>query len=258
MLWEEEDSAEALASRFGFAKSRSVVEWMRNVMWQAWEIAIDDCDRLIISDGNLLAWISSNNTRLIMKWSVVSKRFQRLADTTSLIMWLHDHSIPVAAPIPARDGQLRVQRDDVSIGVFPVVEGDLLDIDDPIQVAAAGKMLAILHETMAAYPFDIDGDHPSDDKQLIHNDFRSANILQSGSRITAILDFEDAAYKTRISDLARATVMLGTRYRNWQPTDQGVRETFISAYHDQSPLTRGETNNLRQLIANVAKTFGWE
>jgi len=257
MLWESADPEEALSQRFGFADAVSAIGWIGDTLWDTWAITVDGCDRLVISAGNLLAWITTDDSRLIAKWSVVPKLFQRLADTTVLTMWLHHSGIPVAAPILARDGRLRVERDNVSLGVFPVIEGDLLDVRDPAQVSEAGRMLATLHDAMAAYPHCIGGGPSSQHEQLVHNDFRSANLLHDGTGITAVLDFEDVMYRSRVSDLAKATVLLGTRFRNWGPTTQLVREAFVEAYCGQSPLTNAEQNQLHRGIDAVMKGFGW-
>lgn len=258
MLWESVDPAEALTKRFGFADAASALRWVRETLWDTWAIAVEDCDRLVMSDGNLLAWITTDDELpLIAKWSVVPKLFQRLAETTALTMWLHDRGIPVAAPIPARDGRLRVEQDNVSLGVFPVIDGDLLDIGDPTQVAEAGHVLARLHDVLAAYGQPIDGGPSSPGKQLVHNDYRSANLLHDGTSICAVLDFESVAYRTRIADLAQAMVLLGTRYHDWGPTNQLVREAFVAAYCDRIPLTREEQNELQHRVQAVEKAFGW-
>jgi homoserine kinase type II len=152
MLWESTDPEEALSQRFGFADAFSAVGWMGDTLWDTWAITVDDCDRLVISGGNLLAWITTDDRRLTAKWSVVSKLFRRLTDTTTLTVWLHHNGIPVATPIPARDGRLRVELNNVSLGVFPAIEGDLLDVKGSAQVTEAGRMLATLHDAMAAYP----------------------------------------------------------------------------------------------------------
>ncbi len=257
MLWESADPEETLSQRFGFADAVSAAGWLGDTLWDTWAITVDDCDRLVISAGNMLAWITTDTGRLVAKWSVVSKLFQRLADTTALTMWLHHNNIPVAAPLPARDGRLRVELDNVSLGVFPVIEGDLLDVSDPAQVTEAGRMLATLHDAMAAYPHHIGGGPPARDEQLVHNDFRSANLLHDGTSITAVLDFEDVTYRSRVSDLAQATVLLGTRFHNWGPTTQLVQEAFVEAYCDQAPLTNAEQNHLQIGIDAVMKRFGW-
>ena len=257
MLWESADPADALTERFGFADTVSAVGWMGDALWDTWAIAVDDCDRIVMSAGNLLAWITTDGSRLIAKWSVSPRLFRRLADTATLTMWLHASGIPVAAPIPAKDGRLRVELDNVSLGVYPVIDGDLLDVGDPAQVIEAGQMLATLHEALAAYPHGIDGGRPARHEQLVQNDFRSANILHNGTSIAAVLDFEEATYRTRVADLAKATVLLGTRYRNWGPTSQLVREAFVAAYHDQAPLTSAERNELQLGVTTVLKHFGW-
>ncbi|GAA3516143.1 homoserine kinase type II [Streptosporangium album] len=257
MLWESADPEEALSQRFGFADAVSAADWMGDTLWDTWTITVDDCDRLVISGGNLLAWITADDRRLIAKWSVASKLFQRLADTTTLTMWLHHRGIPVAAPIPARDGRLRVELDNVSLGVIPVIDGDLLDVEDPAQVTEAGRMLATLHDAMAAYPHRIGSGPSARHERLVHNDFRSANVLHDGTSITAVLDFEEVTYRSRVSDLAKATALLGTRFHDWGPTSQPVREAFVGAYCDQAPLTNAEQNQLQSGIEAVMKHFGW-
>jgi homoserine kinase type II len=247
MLWESVDPVDALTKRFGFGNAVSAVGWIADALWDTWAIAVDACDGLVISDGNLLAWITTDDRRLIAKWSVYPRLFQRLADTATLLSWLQASGIPVAAPLPARDGRLRVELNNVSLGVCPVIGGDLLDVGDPAQVTEAGRMLATLHEARAAYPHPIDGGRSTQKEQLVHNDFRSANVLHDGTGITAVLDFDEVTYRSKVADLAQATVLLGTRYHDWGPTSQPVREAFVAAYDDQTPLTSAEQD--RSLVA---------
>ncbi len=77
LLWESADPADALTKRFGFADAVSAVGWMGDALWDTWAIAVDDCDRLVISAGNLLAWITTDDRRLIAKWSVRPWLFRR-------------------------------------------------------------------------------------------------------------------------------------------------------------------------------------
>ena len=91
---------------------------MGDALWDSWAIAVDDCDRLVISAGNMLAWITTDDRRLIAK-GLLPKLFERLADTAALTTWLHASGIPVAAPIPASDGRLRVELNHGSLGVSP-------------------------------------------------------------------------------------------------------------------------------------------
>lgn len=257
MLWESVDPADALTTRFGFSDALAASDWVHDVLWERWAIPVADCERLVMSAGNLLAWITADGKRLIAKWSIFPVLFRRLSDVATLTRSLQTSGVPVAAPIPAKDGRLRVEVDNVSLGVYPVVDGDLLEVDDVTQVTEAGHMLATLHRALAAYPRRIDGGVPSPGQQLVHNDFRSANILHDGVRITAVLDFEEVTYRKRVADLARATVLLGTRYHNWRQTDPVVQEVFVSAYHDRYPLPPAEQKELREHIAVVVKQLGW-
>jgi homoserine kinase type II len=141
--------------------------------------------------------------------------------------------------------------------IEPVIDGDLLDVDDLAQVAEAGHMLATLHDALAAYPQGIDGGQWTEQGRLVHNDFRSANILHCGAGITAVLDFEEVTYRTRVADLAKATVLLGTRYHDWVPTSELVREAFVEAYRDQAPLTGAEQSELQRGITAVLKHLDW-
>ena len=77
-------------------------------------------------------------------------------------------------------------------------------------------------------------------RQLVHFDFRSANILCDRGEITAILDFEEARHEHRLVELARAAVLLGTRYHNWGPVPAEVRAEFLTGYESERPLTPAE------------------
>src|ERR1700678_3695241 len=89
MLWESVDPGEALSQRFGFADTVSAVGWVGDTLWGSWAIPVDEFDRLVISDKNLLAWITAGDGRLIAKWSVARRRFRHLAATAALLVWLH-------------------------------------------------------------------------------------------------------------------------------------------------------------------------
>jgi homoserine kinase type II len=76
--------------------------------------------------------------------------------------------------------------------------------------------------------------------QLIHNDYRSSNVLTSGSEISAVLDFDDVAVDYCVSDLANSFIRLGTRFTDWQPTPAGVRACLLDGYQSVRPLTQLE------------------
>lgn len=256
MLWESVDSAAALASRFGFVSGDRAAAWFKDVLCDAWGLRVESCERLVISASKLLAWLNVDGRSLIAKCAVDPTLFGRLAEIDELIAWLHGEGVPVAVPLATRSGQLRLDRDGYSLGLYPAIGGDLLDVDDEEQVEAAGRMLAALHRSLAAYPKEFFGGRPQEGQQLVHGDFRSANILY-GDRITAVLDFDEASYRTRPDELARSAVLLGTRYHDWQPTLPAARKVFLAAYNDVSPLTGTEWDECDRVIAAVAKHFGW-
>jgi homoserine kinase type II len=281
MLWEAHDPHQVLSGRFGFGDSRAAGQWVAAMLDEHWGIAVDVCERIVISDGNALAWLATPTGRLLAKWSVVPERFPRLAEVARLTRWLDEQGLPVSAPVPTPDGRLHTGVDGVSMGLQRVIDGALLDIADPGQVRAAGAVLARLQDALAAYP---QADHtpalagpaepltqrvtgwlgtraahipvaardalrrlvtdaPPDrlPRQLVHFDFRSANILCAGGEITAVIDFEEARYEHRLVEVARAAILLGTRYHNWEPTPAQVRTQFLAGYQDVNPLTPAET-----------------
>lgn len=216
-----------------------------------------------------------------MLWEAVdpserlANRFGFHEGAASVAEWLDSHGVPVAAPIPAADGRLLVEfandrkgrlrsrlplpSSRFLLGVFPVLEGDLLDVDDSAQVTDAGRMLATVHEELASCPVRVGRCRPRAQEQLVHNDFRSANILHDGSRVTAVLDLEEITYGTRVADVAKSAVLLGTRYRQWEPTSECTRTAYVAAYNNQArdPLTSSEQRELDQRIVAVLKSMGW-
>jgi homoserine kinase type II len=256
MLWESADPAEALAQRFRFESPTAVVGWLSGVLAQHWDLALSSCERLVISSGNIMAWITVGERRMIAKWSMHTPVFARLAAIARLTHWLDRRGVPVSAPQPARDGRLQLELDGFSLALQNVVPGELLDVADDAQVQAAGEMLATLHTELAAYPDVI----PTEESlrsgtQLVGNDFRSANILWAGGRISAVLDLEEARYERRVDDLAKAAVLLGTRYHDWVPTPPDARDAFVAAYQAAHPLTAEELDEVQVVIAK--QIAGW-
>jgi len=256
MLWEPVDPVAALAARFGFTDAGHAVSELATVVREAWGGRLDRCDRLVISASNLLAWLTVDGRPVVAKCSADRARFSRLAEVDDLVAWLHSRDVPVAAPSPAPDGRLRVEREGFSIALHPLVRGRLLDVDDAGQVEAAGRALATLHEELAAYPRPI-GEEARPGEQLVHGDFRSANVLYDAGRITGILDFDEVGSRSRIADLAKAAVLLGTRYHDWAPTSPETRTRFVAAYAEEAPLTEAQQDELDRAIAAVLNHFGW-
>lgn len=111
-------------------------------------------------------------------------------------------------------------------------------IDDPVLLAGIKTLLRSLEAdpTSALMP------------QLVHRDYRAANILWHGGTIAAVLDFEDLLWSYRINDLAWSAVHLGTRYHHWGPVSEEVHTAFLAAYLSQHPLTKAEQVWLPRLM----------
>ncbi len=275
MLWESADPGQQLTKRFGFRDGAAAAEWVADTLDTCWQLPLVRCDRLVISGRNVMAWVQSEDRPLIVKWSSFPKRFARLRDAARVVAWLDAEAVPVAAPIAASDGRMLVELGNDAagklrsrmplpgsrflVGVLPMVDGDLLSADDPGQIDDAGRLLATLHQTLAAYPGQVRGGGRGGRRQLVHNDFRSANVLHDGTRISAVLDFEEITYATRAGDLAKAAVLLATRYRDWGPTSETVRTAFLRAYDDEArdPLSSSERREIEQRVAALLKSFGW-
>ena len=152
MLWEPVDPHEALARRFGFADLGHLAAWVTQALSDTWAVEVISCDRVVISAGNALVWITSSTGRMIFKWSVRASLFARLANVARLTSWLEGRGLPVSAPLTALNGDLQVELKGFSAGLQSVVEGSMLDADNLAQVHAAGAALARLHLALAEYP----------------------------------------------------------------------------------------------------------
>ncbi|RNI21397.1 phosphotransferase [Flexivirga caeni] len=281
MLWEACDPDETLSTRFGFRDAAAAATWVTATVEQHWAVRVVSCDHIVMSFHNVLAWLSTPDGPMLAKWSIAQDGFARLANAGDLVAWLDRQGLPVSAPIATNDGRHQVDVGGRSMSLQHTIDGELLDVDDPQQVYAAGVTLAALHAALAAFPqaerfggargwgrqplrtqvsawLDSASEQAplaarrrlremlerSPDQvlptQLIHGDYRAANILCADREIVAILDFEDAGHGQRVADLARSAVLLGTRFRDWGPVSPLVREGFLDGYQSVTSLTDAE------------------
>jgi homoserine kinase type II len=89
---------------------------------------------------------------------------------------------------------------------------------------------------------------PSLTTQLVHNDYRAANLLWHEGTLRAVLDFEELRPGHRVNDLAWAAVHLGTRFHNWGPVAPTVHATFGAGYASILPLSAAEQQWLPLLM----------
>lgn len=278
MLWEPDDPATVLRERFGFAGADAVVAWLTAVLRDHWGLEVVSCERVVMSDANVLAWARTSAGPVVAKWSIAAERFPRLAALADLTSWLADQGLPVSAPVPDLAGRGQVETDGVSLGLQREIAGDLLDADDPDQVRAVGAVLARLQDALAAYPgvegFPADPARPPADEvgewlqappahlpdaavaalrtavaaappldrpaQLVHGDVRSANVLCVTGEVAAVLDLEEVRVDLRVAELARTAVLIGTRFHDWAPVSADVRAQLVAGYESVRPLTTQE------------------
>lgn len=288
MLWESADPAEELPRRFGFADAAAAVGWLSELLRERWAVRLRGCARIMLSDRNALALLETDAGPMVAKWSAASAHFPRLGALAEVTSRLGRQALPVAAPVPTRDGQVQVQIDSASIALQPRIDGTHLDVGDAEQVRAAGQVLARLHRALAEsapadlpelsapislsaqlrswlasgprhVPADVVGAlgavvaaspiEPDTPIQLVHGDFRAANVLCRGSEVVAVIDFDDARLDHRVVELARSAALLGTVYHHWAPVSPEVHGTFLAGYQAVSPLTAAESAWLRPLVA---------
>jgi homoserine kinase type II len=102
----------------------------------------------------------------------------------------------------------------------------------------AGHLPMAARDALRGLLADAPPDLPA--RQLVHFDFRSANVLCARGEVVAILDIEDARHDHRLVELAHSAVVLGTRYHNWGPVPAEVHTAFFAGYESVSPLTPAE------------------
>lgn len=115
----------------------------------------------------------------------------------------------------------------------------LAAITDPTLIASARRLLGQVNQ-LATTPLAT---------QLIHGDYRAANVLWRESDVAAVLDFEEVRWGYRINDLAWAAVHLGTRYHDWGPIALTVQQAFLHSYRTVQSLTALEETWLPALLA---------
>lgn len=186
MLWESADSGQELTRRFGFRDGAAAATWVADVLETYWDLDVVRCNRLVISGRNVMAWVEAGGRPFVGKWSSLPHRFSRLEDAARLVTWLDTEGlVPVAAPVVASDGRLLVELGNdtrgklrsrlplpghrLLVGVLPVVEGELLSVEDSGQVDDAGRMLARLHLALADYPGPMGGRRRGGRRQLVHS-----------------------------------------------------------------------------------------
>jgi Ser/Thr protein kinase RdoA (MazF antagonist) len=143
------------------------------------------------------------------------------------------------APLPAGDGSTVFLFGDRTVSVSPFVAGAHLDPEDPAQLAAAGRALGRLHETLAGWPgpprpapgpYAPENLPAADDppairdpaldawlagwqadreptlaRGVIHGDYFARNILVRHGQVAAVVDWYDSRVAAYARELAWST-----------------------------------------------------
>ena len=288
MLWERTDPAAELQRRFGFTTATAATAWAAQMLAENYGLQVVTLDRMVISAHNLMFWVTTGTAgRLMIKVCRLTEAHDSLKIRGALVRWLAEHHLPVASPLLTGDGDHQLLRDGRSIGVQPVLPGALLDAGDLGQVRSAGEMLASLHTHLVDWPEAEllrnvrpvqgagSGGHPAAPDELrsrleqrthelpelphqpVHADYRGANILSQHSRITGVIDFEEARIDTAMVDIAHAVCLLGTWYHDWRPMSPEAQAAFLDSYTARRPLTEAEQTCLPVIIARYMFGLSW-
>lgn len=294
MLWESTNPEAELERRFGFASADAAAAWSVRLLADDYGLRVVSLDRMVISAHNLMLWVTTETTgRLMIKVCRLAEAHDWLSARGALVRWLADRDLPVAEPLRTHGDDHQLLRDGRSVGVQPVLPGELLDATDLDQVRAAGSTLGALHAALAAWPDakllehvqPVAGgsklwvypnghaetvpselrdrleqriiDLPELPRQPVHSDYRGANVLFRDGKITGVVDFEEARIDAAVVDLAHAMCLLGTWYRNWQPITPEAQTLFLDSYTDHRPLTEAEQTWLPPLVAWGMLRHGW-
>lgn len=294
MLWEDAAASAELSSRFGFPDAAGAEVWVRDLLADEFDLRLRTLDRIVISFHSLMLWVRTrNDLRLIIKVCRKGAAHDGLRTRGALVRWLGERGLPVASPMLSCDGEHQLLREGHSIGVHPVLPGELLDSSDTGQVQVAGRTLAALHTEMAAWPdaellhdalavaqsgasfarlvdsrrvipedlrdrfCDQVAELPDLARQTVHADYRGANLLSARGAITGILDLEEARIDVAVGDLAHSICLLGTWFHDWRPISAAAQQAFLEAYSAERSLGADEQAWLPLLVARGMGAQGW-
>lgn len=64
MLWEDLDPMRTLDARFGFRDAAAAGRWIARTVYDGWGLSVESCDRIVMSDYNALAWLTTPSGRV--------------------------------------------------------------------------------------------------------------------------------------------------------------------------------------------------
>lgn len=214
----------------------------------------------LVKLAGLLVWLAQAGLPVSPPLATKAAERQILCDQRSLGVQrlIPGDLLNPAQPEQAHGAGVMLARLHDLLAAYPQASDFVLDTARP---PLAAQLQAWLAKTGAALldPAQVTGrdvlsqaaaqaELPALDRQLVHQDYRAANLLWHEGQLAAVLDFEELGWGYRVNDLAWATVHLGTRYHNWGPVAWTVQQTFLTGYQSVQPLTAAEQRWLPRLL----------
>ncbi|GAA2596381.1 phosphotransferase [Actinomadura fulvescens] len=180
--------------------------------------------------------------------------------------WCHSIAVHAAsvmpeavAPLRTADGATVVRADGRPLSLWPYVEGEWPDADEPAVRLAGARLLARLHRALASYAppprpvaafveTGLYGEAPQDVPELadpeldrwlagfhrrnrtrhpLHGDYYTGNTLARGGELVAVLDWDEAIVGAPELEVASAAL-------EWSDEDSGAAaqwREFVAEYH---------------------------
>jgi len=168
---------------------------------------------------------------------------ERVRKAISIMSFLVQHDFPVPQVVRTQDGREYFSEEILGakrvVSLHHFIRGRKVFPYGKNHLWEAGRMLSRLHETLHAFPEkdflqDISaGQEFSGEKTVLHLDFARGNILfDRGGKITAILDFEDAALGFPVVDISKS---LAIHYKDRKDLATAeIKEAFLTGYRSGS------------------------
>jgi len=250
----------------------------------------DGYDLTIIDYEPIAAGASSSNYLLrAQQGSYVlkvfdDKTFALTVEQGRLLSLLKEYAFPSPRPLLAVNGEIAIAYNDKSIIMKEYVAGRVHRYPNKTMLHQVGSAMAKLHQVpwpdflSLNQPYgvqklssiqgqNIDTEYeswiakrlPCLEQQkpqglprgLIHGDIFYDNVLFEGTRLTAIIDFEDAAYEDNVFDLGMAIVGL---CREGQAIVLEKARALVKGYEQIRELEEGEKRALKLYVEYAAAT----
>ena len=212
------------------------------------------------------------------------KTFAQTVELGRLLSLLKEHAFPTTRPLLAVDGKIAITHKDKPVMVKEYVAGQVVRYPDEAMLHQVGTAMAKLHQVpwpdylSSTLPYgvqkfssvqgrgidteyeswiakrlpDLEQQKPQGvPRGLIHSDVFYDNVLFEGTRLTAIIDFEDATCEDLVFDLGMGIVGLCAK-------EPGVvlerARALVKGYEQIRELEEEETRALQLYVEYAAAT----